>query len=212
MPCCVDLERFQFRQEDRQSIRSKLGLTDQEVVGIYTGKLGGIYLDDEAIEIIKLSREQVGSERFYLIILSPDFEAWSKKLLEAGFNERRFHIGFVDQSEVGSYLSASDFAYSLHRPTPSKMGISPIKNGEYMANGLPVIIPNGIGDDSDLIASNNFGVVVPDLDRIYETNFRQLDDMIGADRKNGRIATWAKSNRSFDLVRDCYSDMLAQLK
>ncbi|HAW20742.1 MAG TPA: hypothetical protein DCX14_11210 [Flavobacteriales bacterium] len=212
MPCCVDLDRFAFRKTDRSAIRTKLGLKDSDIVGIYTGKLGGIYLDIEAIQIIRAAKEQLGSERFFLIILSPDHDAWRKSLVEANIDSNRYHIGFVDQSEVGAYLSASDFAFSLHRPTPSKMGISPIKNGEYMANGLPVVIPHGIGDDSALIRQNEFGVVVDDIDSIEKTDFSSLTSLMMIDRENGRIAKWARAHRSFDIVRSCYQEMVAKIK
>lgn len=212
MPCCVDLDRFSFQATDRGSIRKKLGLSDSDIVGIYTGKLGGIYLDKEAIQIIRATKEQLGAEKFFLIILSPDHEAWRKSLVEANIDSNRYYIGFVDQSEVGAYLSASDFAFSLHRPTSSKIGISPIKNGEYMANGLPIVIPSGIGDDSALINKNEFGVVVEDIASIEKTDFASLTDLMMIDRESGRIAKWAQAHRSFEIVRRCYKEMVASIK
>ena len=54
-----------------------------------------------------------------------------------------------------------------------------------MANGLPVVIPHGIGDDSALIRQNEFGVVVDDIDSIEKTDFSSLTSLMMIDRENG---------------------------
>lgn len=211
MPCCVDVSRFQFDISHRTAIRTELGLSSDKIVGVYTGKIGGIYLKDEAIALLKLAQRHFGKEKFYLIILSPDHASWEKVLRSAGFETHHYHIGFVDLLEVGAYLSAADFALSLHRPTPSKIGISPIKNGEYFANGLPVVMPAGIGDDSELVKSLNFGSVISDVSNIDPLVFKPIDSLIQKDRSKSRIAQWAQEHRSFDLVRANYEYILKTL-
>lgn len=59
------------------------------------------------------------------------------------------------------YLSAADFASGLHR---SKPYVSPIKIGEYWASGLPVFLTHGVGDDSEIVATEGDGAVF-DLSR-----------------------------------------------
>jgi len=207
MPCCVNEDRFGFLPEDRQRIRELLKIEDR-TVGVYTGKLGGIYLEEEAIAMFQTALKHY-KEKFYLIILSPDKEAWESKLSNAGFSSDQYHIGFVPMSEVPAYLSAADYAYSLHRPTPSKMGISPIKNAEYFANGLPVIMPTGIGDDSALVPKHELGVVVEDFNRINEALFDKIDALIPSNRTDNHIVSWAKKNRSFAVVAGTYDTILS---
>jgi glycosyltransferase involved in cell wall biosynthesis len=69
-------------------------------------------------------------------------------------------VRFVDRSEVPTYLSAADVGLSFIATTPSEASSSLIKNGEYLACGLPVVTTPGVGDYSELIARDNVGVVV----------------------------------------------------
>ena len=208
MPCCVNIENFKFNEVKRTLTRTQLGLSAKNIVGIYTGKLGGIYLDEEAIEIIKHTQTFFGRDIFRLIILSPAADKWREKLIFAGFNESEFAINCVPQSDVGDFLSAADFGLSLHRPTPSKMGISPIKNGEYLANGLPIIMPDGIGDDSKIIREKGFGVIIDDVSQIGKTDLSPLLSIINKDRITGKLAQYAREYRSFNIVRNNYLQLI----
>jgi len=115
---------------------------------------------------------------------------------------------FVQHSEIPKYLSLGDFGINPQVPVPSKRYGSPIKNGEYWAMGLPVVISPDISDDSDIILQNEIGVV---------TNLKQIETMGGAIRqmdqllKNNsreilqeKIFGIAKRYRSFDIARKIY--------
>ncbi len=65
--------------------------------------------------------------------------------------------------EVVEWLSASDAGLALIRQVSSKRGSSPVKVGEYLATGLPVVITSGIGDYSALIEKERLGAVVDSL-------------------------------------------------
>jgi hypothetical protein len=210
MPCCVDFENFKYDHLDREKLRDYLSLKDEKLVGIYTGKYGGIYLKEEAIELF-LTAKSFYKKRFFLIILSPQKEEWSARLQEAGFEMSEFFIGFVSQSEVPQYLSASDYAFSLHRPTPSKMAISPIKNAEFWANGLPIIMPDRIGDDSKQTKMSRLGVVVDDFSELSESVFESLEPLLEEDRLENDRVRFAKEHRGFDIVEKCYTKILASI-
>jgi hypothetical protein len=62
------------------------------------------------------------------------------------------------------HLSAADVGLSFILPAPSKRACSPVKNGEYLACGLPVVTTAGIGDYSELVSGQRVGVVVNALD------------------------------------------------
>ena len=47
--------------------------------------------------------------------------------------------------------------------SPVNSVASPVKFGEFMAAGLPVIISDGVGDFSDLVQRENVGMVVRSL-------------------------------------------------
>ncbi len=210
MPCCVDLNLFRFEEDDRSRVRTQLNISSDKIVGVYTGKIGGIYLNKEALELFKKAH-QFFKEKFHLLILSPDRDLWRQELVKIGFAASDFSIDFVPQQQVSKFLSAADFAFSLHKPTPSKLAISPIKNAEFWANGLPIVMPDGIGDDSEITKNQNLGVVVEDFDKIDDAIFHKVDELRKSDRASNQCVQFAKDFRSFDIVESCYSKIIASL-
>ncbi|GAB5538466.1 MAG: hypothetical protein Salg2KO_05690 [Salibacteraceae bacterium] len=207
IPCCVDANSFAFSSLDRDQIRSQLGYSEH-CVAIYTGKLGGIYLDREALDLLKQCQDYFGKDQFRLIVLTPQKDLWRSRLLEMGFTQNEFYIDLVPLNEVPKYLSAADFALSLHRPTPSKIAITPIKNAEYLANGLPIVSPQGIGDDSEALKVNELGVLLDNNLELSANDFEQLDVLIKNTRIDNRCRKWVETNRSFDIVRSNYEMVL----
>ena len=156
VPCSVNLDDFAFKPTARQRLRQQLGIDDNALVGVYAGKFGGIYYDGEAFQLFRETADYFGPA-FYLLLLSPQPAAELRAKLEAaGVDTRRVSIIFAPFKEVPNYLSAADFAFGLHRPTPY---VSPIKVGEYWANGLPVLLTEGVGDDSGIIQREGGGAV-----------------------------------------------------
>ncbi|MDH5608806.1 MAG: glycosyltransferase [Cyclobacteriaceae bacterium] len=156
LACGVDLKEFAFDKAKREKIRNEWELREDVVVGIYVGKLGGIYLDEWAGKIFRESFRFFPN--FRLIILSPMSSLKWKKLLSAhSVPLQKTNIRHVMHWEIPTYLSAADFGYSLIKPSEYRKYCSPIKNGEYWANGLPILMPYGIGDDSAIIESNPSG-------------------------------------------------------
>ncbi|MBD0400824.1 glycosyltransferase [Flammeovirga sp. EKP202] len=202
-PCCVDTLKFQFIQKQRTAIREKLKISKDAIVAIYVGKIGGIYYSAESIQLFKDFLSQSSSH--FLIILTPQVEELEKELS----TKKNVFIKSVAHSEVPDYLSASDFAFSLHKPSPSKIALSPIKNGEYWANGLPVFISKGIGDDSNLIKVNNIGVIWEN-----QNNQKALDEIVNIVVKKERleqpnsIVELAKNTRSFSIIENVYKTIL----
>jgi glycosyltransferase involved in cell wall biosynthesis len=156
VPCSVDLEAFAFSPEQRQAIRQQLGWPAEAVVGVYVGKFGGIYYDQEAFALFRQVADFFGAA-FHLLILTPlPATEVQAQLATAGLDATKVHVAKVPFAEVPGYLSAADFAFGLHRPTPF---VSPIKNGEYWASGLPILLTEGVGDDSGIIKQEGGGAV-----------------------------------------------------
>jgi glycosyltransferase involved in cell wall biosynthesis len=92
------------------------------------------------------------------------------------------------------YLSAADAGLSFVLPAPSKRASSPVKNGEYLACGLPVVTTDGIGDYSDLVGRRRVGVVVRSLDSSgYRAAAAELKDLLGDGGLARRCAEVARS-------------------
>ena len=94
------------------------------------------------------------------MLLTPDDkDMLTSKCEQYGIDINRTFIDRVPHDTVAHYLSAADFAFSTIKPAPSRKFCSPIKHGEYWANGLPVVVTNDAGDDDKITAASGMGVV-----------------------------------------------------
>jgi hypothetical protein len=208
MPCCVDLNRFAFSSTHRKELREKLRIKPTAVVGIYVGKFGGMYYDDVAYKVFKHSQDFFGPA-FYLIVLTDhDSVKLTSLLKNQGVDTNRVSIEQVTHEHVPQYLSASDFAFTFYKKSPAMKFLSPIKIGEYWANGLPILIEDGIGDDARIIANNDAGVIC-DF-RNMQIDFARLQSFLNAGREvvAERIANIANEHRNFSRVENAYDQIL----
>lgn len=208
VPCTVDADAFSLNLKTREVIRAKLEWTDR-IVGIYIGKFGGIYYSAEAFEQFKAAFRHFGRS-FSLIILTAQEEVqnMAKQYLYDEMTEGRVIIRSVAHHEVVDYLNAADFAFSTIKPAPSRRFCSPIKHGEYWANGLPIITEAGIGDDSDIIKDEGGGVI---LERpMYDIAFRQIGEYITKGRAEiyPDIRGLALKYRSENRITEAYKRIL----
>lgn len=156
VPCAVEIGKFSLDLVKRSQMRKRLKFEDSCIVGIYTGKFGGLYYDDEAFQIFGVAFQCIRD--FRLIILTPDNQQIvTSRLMDAGIAPEKVVVGHVDHEMVPQYLSAADLAFALYKPSPSKRYLSPVKVGEYWANGLPVLLTKGVGDDGEIIQNEGGG-------------------------------------------------------
>ncbi|MCB9194907.1 MAG: glycosyltransferase [Flavobacteriales bacterium] len=207
----VDLNLFKFDNVQRENVRKSLGINPSNVVGIYVGKFGGIYLKDEAFQIFRLANKVF--ENFTLIILSPQNleEIVEVTGLEEPFEGLDYRILKVRHHEVPNYLSASDFGYSMQNPKPSNLFLCPLKNGEYWASGLPIYSIDDVGDDTTLIKNgNNLGVIfklndVESYLNAYQNIKRILEQR--SNRLNNEAKNAAEMNRNIGDIKDIYDHL-----
>jgi len=161
-PACVDLDTFCPDQPRSAELRQRLGLTGK-LVCIYAGKLGGIYLERELFELFKQASEHWG-DRFRVLMLTPAPRETIDTLgRSAGFDPSRIVSAFVPHAQVAPYMALGDFAVNPVKPVPSKRYCTSIKDAEYWATGLPLVITPGISDDSEIVARERIGAVLRDL-------------------------------------------------
>lgn len=204
VPCAVPVENFAYRASDRDKIREKLSIPSDSFTAIYVGKLGGLYYDIEAVNLWAACF-RIWPE-FQLIWLTPqDKDRLGKTVLKGqSLPPDRLHIRSVPHEEVTEYLSAADFAFSLHRATKVSAYFSPIKDGEYWANGLPIVITAGVGDDAMIIQEHQIGIVLPG-----DWPSRDIDKLLLSGRdlltRKPSIQAIAIEYRSFSLTKEAYA-------
>ncbi|HRD37730.1 MAG TPA: hypothetical protein PLC65_03785, partial [Bacteroidia bacterium] len=118
---------------------------------------------------------------------------------------------FVPHEEFPVYMGLADFAICPMKPIPSRRYSTPIKNGEYWALGLPVVITKNISDDSDIIANKNIGSVLQDLTADeYQKSVIKIDALLKVSDKNelrNKIRAVATEYRNFQIAKDVYLEI-----
>lgn len=205
-PACIDFDHFYPRPKDAELMK-EFNL-DGKLVCVYAGKLGGTYLNDEVFDFIKSCYDFWGDDFRFLILTSETDERIAAQIQRIRVSANIVIKRFVTHSEIPRYLSLGDFAINPQVPVPSKRFGSPIKNGEYWAMGLPVVIPPGISDDSDIIRENGIGVVInlQQKEKMPEA-VKQMESLLKNNKKEDlqkKIFEVAQKYRSFEIARKIY--------
>ena len=212
IPCSVNMAAFRFDKMNRQNVRQRLNMGAGNVVGVYVGKFGGMYYEAEAFGLFRTAADFFG-DGFRLILLTPTpVDEVMQHLKSAGFRTEQVFVTKAPPAEVPSYLSAADFAFATYKKGAAKKFLSPVKVGEYWAAGLPVLLTDGVGDDSAIIKREGGGAVF-DVDH-PETVQAALGQMVALlQNPNHRTARvkLAERYRSVERAREAYEQLLLPL-
>ena len=179
IPCCVDLARFRFSEQERARRRKELRLDDQFTI-VYSGSLDGWYLTDTMADFFaSVVRRNPKAHMLWLTTGSHDRV---RELMRGrNISKENFSVLSVAAADVPSYLAAADAGLSFIKRCVSKVASSPTKNGEYLACGLPVIINEGIGDSDALVDQWQAGVLIEEFNETeFEAAAREIEAMVVA--------------------------------
>lgn len=208
-PACVDFQIFQPNEEKRKLIRAQLGI-ENKITGIYAGKFGGIYLEDDFFQWLKTAQEYWNDKFSFILLSSHNKDYISLKCKKFHIDEKIIIHRFVPHHQVADYLNASDFGITPVKPVYTKKFCSPIKDGEYWAVGLPVIITKDISDDSKIIEKHNIGYVLKDLnEKEYLQSVLYLDNLLKENIKS-KIIEIAHKYRDFEKIKYIYKKIYGE--
>jgi len=198
IPCCADFSLFNYATIDAAAIagrREALAIPSQSTVVSYSGSLGTWYMLPEMLGFFKCLLE-ADKEAVFLVITTDDpqrvFEA--AKALDVPFASIR--VTASDRRSMPHYLALSRFSLFFIRPSYSKKASSPTKLAEILGCGIPVVTNTGVGDVDTVIAGNNCGLLIAELNEAaYRNTIAELPH-INRDRQN--LFETAKQN--FDLA------------
>jgi len=203
-PACVDMKLFSEDVVKDQILRHQLALEDK-IICVYAGKFGGIYLEDEIFDFIKVASNHWGNAFRFLVLTNHSTNEMAAYCKRAGVALDCIVMKFVPHNEVPRYMGLADFALTPVKPIPTKRYCTPIKDGEYWALGLPVVISANISDDSDIIETNHIGVVLKTLDlEEYQSAVLKIDELRMQPELRDRIRNIARKYRSFEIAEDVY--------
>lgn len=182
--------------EKRQEMRTSLGVLKEEVLVVYCGTIAPQYCLDEMFHWFNKLLAQGVKARFMLLTGQVDIV---KAHDQYQVFEDQIILKTVQAKEVPRYLGASDVALGFRRAKFSMKGVAPIKIGEYLLCGLPVICSKGIGDtEKDL---QDLGSVIV----IDECNTNELNQAVVAFVKAKDRFLKVPVNESVEMGRDLYS-------
>lgn len=159
-PACVNLDLFNPK---RITEHQKLSLNLKNNVCVYAGKFGGIYLEQEVFDFFKVANDFWKGDFSVLLLTTQSDTEIKAYCQQSGFPFASIVKKLVPHNEVPHYMALGTFGICPVKPLPSKEFCTPIKNGEYWAMGLPVLITKNISGDSKLISTNNIGYVLEAL-------------------------------------------------
>ena len=140
-----DKDVFAYQPHLREEVIQELGLKD-ELLFVYAGSLGPQYCLTEMLEIFQAYAEKREAK---FLILTGNIQFAEQNIPLA--LKTHVILKSVPSEKVSFYLNGGDVAFGLRKPTFSMQGVAPIKLGEYLLCGLPVIASKGIGDTEKIL-------------------------------------------------------------
>ena len=206
-PACVDLVKF-FPSEKDHSLLKELEI-ENKIVCVYAGKLGGIYLKEEVFDFIKACYDHWKDNFRFLILTNASREEINSELQRTGIPDDIVISKFVFHNEIPAYLSLGDFAINPVKQVPTKKYCTSIKDGEYWAMGLPIIISPNISDDSDIIERENIGAIMDFTDDRQFLNTIKKIEVLLKDKSalQKKIRQIGEQYRSYNIAENVYRNI-----
>lgn len=177
IPCCADIEIFDpaiVTEQQKIEAYNSLGIPAGAPVISYLGSLGTWYMLDEMLAFVKMY--QAVQTDTYFMILTHEPELMIRKAAESANVELNYlRVKKIQRKEVPVYLSLSKFSLFFIKPVFSKKASSPVKQGEIMAMGIPVVCNDGVGDTSEIVEQAEAGIVIRSFDLLsYKASVEKL--------------------------------------
>ena len=204
-PACVDLELFSKKEKDFSLVP---GIDQNSIVCVYVGKFGDIYLSQEVFNFFKIAHSYLGTNFKVLLLTNHADEEINMYCRNANLNRNVVLKYFVEHKNVPDYMSLGHFGICPVKPVPTKEFCTPIKNAEYWAMGLPVVITKNISTDSKLIDDNNIGYVLKELnDAEYLNAVKKIQELLQDNSLDKKIRGIAEKYRNYSIAEQIYSSL-----
>lgn len=151
----------------RAATRARLGVDPGAPFVVYVGSLGGKYLPDRVLAFFQAVRRRRPDARFQ--VLTGNQEVAEEALARTDLPPGSLDVRRVAGAEVPAYLAAADLGLAFISPGFSVQATAPIKNGEYLLCGTPVLATPWAGDTREHLRHPDTGRVLDDVsDRALE--------------------------------------------
>ncbi len=206
-PACVDLDLFNHLNNNSGLVLPEI---KDHIVCVYAGKFGDIYLSREVFDFFEVARSYWGEKFKVLLLTNQSDEEITEFCNLSGLPVSTIIKKFVPHREVPSYMALGNFGICPVKPVATKKYCTPIKNGEYWAMGLPVVITKDISVDSDIIEEYNIGYVLRELTpESYLQAVKKIEELITTKTTRTKIRAVAEKYRNFTIADSIYGSIYA---
>jgi glycosyltransferase involved in cell wall biosynthesis len=186
VPCCADYGASAAASCERTAARRELQI-DGRLVVAYCGELEWYQRPELSLKIFEAIR--LRHRQAHFLAITPSVEKMRQLCARSSLEPGAYTVLSVEPELVPRYLAAADIGLLPRAPGLDSRVSSPIKFGEYLACGLPVVASDGIGDFSSLVRSANLGMVLDDAAmRDVPTLAARLEGFVEGYRRDA--ATW----------------------
>ena len=162
IPCCVDMELFNPElvvQEKKKRALKELDIPVGANIISYIGSLGTWYMLKEMLAFVK-EYGRANENTYFLVLTGEPPEMVMAAAENAGINRDILRIKKVIRTEMPLYISLGKISIFFIKPSYSKKASSPVKQGELMAMGVPVVCNSAVGDSGEVVERYNAGIVI----------------------------------------------------
>jgi glycosyltransferase involved in cell wall biosynthesis len=145
-----DEQRFvPGEDEQRRRVREELGIAAHAPLAVYVGSWGARYKVDELASFAAELRRLRPDARLLVLTGSPD-EARAELAKIVADLDAFAQIFRAEPFDVPRYLAAADIGLAPVQAGFATQGVAPVKIGEYLLCGVPVVASLVVGDYEDL--------------------------------------------------------------
>ena len=210
IPCAVETGIFSGNKGAGNKLADRLGIRDKFVIA-YVGSLGTWYMLDEMVKFFRIFSQTIPNSHF-LIVSQTDKKYSQDAIKKNNIDASSVTLDTAPHRLIPEYLSICQAGIVFIKPVFSKLSSSPVKFGEYLASGLPVIINRGIGDTEEIVRQNRVGVVLNGFgEKDYSQAISELrvlfDDKGLAERCRRTAKTYLSIENAVDKYENIYNDL-----
>jgi len=213
VPCCVT--RVAYSADARARVRRELGV-EHKLVLAYVGTITRYqHVEDGLLPFFAAAFASTAD--VHLLALTSDEVRMAALLSALPVPRSSWTVRRVPQSRVPEYLCAADAGVLLREATRMNRVSMPVKFGEYLSCGVPVIASRVGGWIDELVDGSGAGLVIDWFGADERRRTLEAERVCGSLRKDGermRRAALALCERDFlwsryvDDVRAAYTESL----
>lgn len=213
IPCSADMEFFnpaKVSDGEKVKLKQSLGISDTDFVLSYIGSLGTWYLLEDMLDFFAVLKDIKPASKFLFITNDPAKDDILEKARQKGLSDEDIIITQANRDKMPTYISLSDYTIFFIKPSYSKKASSPVKQGEAMSMGIPIICNSGIGDTDIIVRESKAGFVVDKLNRkSYLDVVKQLDMRMDKSSIQAGAIKWYSLQSAIDKYESVYKKVLS---